>query len=112
MASVQQSDGAVFVLVCVCRLLCTGVRYAMRLKEDPFNPDNQFIRGEFYEAVVRIALKKYPRLPCPEAIDKLCREVGAEFFHQLVQTSKQSISSSAHASISSRRALPLIGQTL
>jgi hypothetical protein len=30
-------------------------RNAMILKEDPFNPNNQFIRGEFYE-VLHIAL--------------------------------------------------------
>jgi hypothetical protein len=32
----------------------TEYRNAMILKEDPFNPNNQFIRGEFYE-VFRIS---------------------------------------------------------
>ena len=35
----------------------------MQLQDDPFNPDNQFIRGEFYEAV---------RVPCARCCCSCC----------------------------------------
>lgn len=52
----------------------TEYRNAMILKEDPFNPNNQFIRGEFYEALVRVALVKFPSLEAHAALEKLVNE--------------------------------------
>jgi hypothetical protein len=46
-------------------------RYAMVLKEDPFNPNNQFIRGEFYESLVRLAVIKYKQLNAVDALTNL-----------------------------------------
>jgi hypothetical protein len=43
----------------------------MVLKADPFNPDNQFIRGEFYEALVRVSLVKWPQLEAHIGLEKL-----------------------------------------
>lgn len=46
-------------------------RNAMRIVPDPFNPNNQFIRGEFMEALVRAALIKLPGMPPAVAAQKL-----------------------------------------
>lgn len=51
-------------------------RNAMMLKADPFNPDNQFTRSEFFEAIARAAIRKYTnlRLSPEEAVEKLMQQ--------------------------------------
>lgn len=47
---------------------------AMEIKNDPYNPNNMFVRGEFCEALVRIAIIKWKNLSPPDAFEKLLNE--------------------------------------
>lgn len=46
-------------------------RNAMKIVPDPFNPRNQFIRGEFMESLIRLAIKKFGTLPIDTAVRKI-----------------------------------------
>lgn len=47
---------------------------AINLKSDPLNPDNQFIRAEFMETLVRISVLKYKSLSPHSALNKFIGE--------------------------------------